>query len=148
MSWSRGSSTATLSRAGPRFPPWLSSAWQLWHCFNWNTRAPCRSSADRLRKYCGGMGVELHASITGLQGVYPERCVKVPNETATNKIDSTAIGLRRQLFSPSPKINGRRKSARSATTGPTSSAGVSIEGGKSESTAYSHKKKKSGRGAV
>jgi hypothetical protein len=92
--------------------------------------------------------MELHASITGLQGVYAARCVKVPNATATNSIVNTAMGRRRQLLSPSPKINGRSKSPRMATTGPMSSAGVSIEGGKSESTAYSHKKKKSGRGAV
>src|SRR5271163_3882016 len=90
----------------------------------------------------------LQASMTGLHGVNVPRWVKSPKATAINKIESTAIGLRRQLFSPSPNTYGSNKSTRRTITGPMSSTGVSIDGGKSERTAYSHKKKKSGLGAV
>src|ERR1700688_4261563 len=61
---------------------------------------------------------------------------------------STAIGRRRQLFSPSPDRNGRRSKAPITMTGPMSRAGVSMDGGRKERTAYSHKKKKSGFGEV
>src|SRR5260370_37919395 len=94
------------------------------------------------------MGTPLQASMTGLHGTFTARRVNVPSATATSRIVSTAMGLRRQLFSPSPKKNGKSRSARIPTTGPMSRAGVSMEGGKKESTAYIHKKKKSGRGAV
>src|SRR3984957_6251544 len=90
----------------------------------------------------------LQASITGLHGAFPARRVKVANETATSKIVSTAMGRRFQLFSPSPKMKGKSTSPMITSTGPISSTGVSMDGGSSDSTGESHKKKKSGRGAV
>ena len=48
------------------------------------------------------------------------------------RIVSTATGLRRQLFSPSPKRNGKRRSERIPTTGPMRRAGVSMEAGRNE----------------
>ena len=77
----------------------------------------------------------LQASMTGLHGANAARRVNVPIATATNKIVRTATGLRRQLFSPSPKRKGKNSRPRITTTGPISRAGVSIAGGNSESTA-------------
>ena len=65
----------------------------------------------------------------------------MPSVTAISRTVNTAIGRRRQLFSPSPERNGSRSSATIATTGPISSAGVSSDGGSSESSAYSQRKK-------
>jgi hypothetical protein len=60
---------------------------------------------------------------------------------AISKTVKTAIGRRRQLFSPSPERNGSKTRNAIATTGPMRRAGVSIEGGKYDSKPYSHKKK-------
>ena len=76
------------------------------------------------------------------------KCVRVPRATATNRIVRTAIGLRFQLFSPSPATNGSASSTTIPIAGPISSIGVSADGGKKDSSAYSQRKKKSGRGAV
>ncbi len=81
------------------------------------------------------MAAPLHAFMCGLQGAYSARWVNVPSATAISNTVSTAIGLRRQLFSPSPERNGSSSNPRIATTGPMRSAGVSIDGGNSESTA-------------
>jgi hypothetical protein len=88
-----------------------------------------------------GTGSPLQAFICGLQGVNPARCVNVPSVIAISRTVKTAIGLRRQLFSPSPERKGRRSKPIITTTGPMSSAGVSIDGGSNESKAYSHRKK-------
>jgi hypothetical protein len=87
------------------------------------------------------MGSLLQAFMCGLHGVYPARWVKVASVTATSRIVRTAIGRRRQLFSPTPDRNGRTSNAPITIPGPMSSAGVSIDGGRNESTAYNHKKK-------
>ena len=93
------------------------------------------------RRNFAGTGSPLHAFMCGLQGANPARCVNVPNVMAMSRTDKTAIGLRRQLFSPSPERNGRSSRRRITRTGPMRRAGVSIEGGKRESSAYIHKKK-------
>jgi hypothetical protein len=77
----------------------------------------------------------------GLQGVNPARCVNVPRVIAINRTVKTVIGLRRQLFSPSPERKGRKSKLIITMTGPMSSAGVSIDGGSTESNAYSQRKK-------
>ena len=77
----------------------------------------------------------------GLQGATSAIRVNVPSVTAMSRTVTTAIGRRRQLFSPSPERKGRRRSAAMPMTGATSRNGVSIEGGSSESSAYSHRKK-------
>src|SRR5579862_8639447 len=86
--------------------------------------------------------------MTGLHGAWLAKLVNVPSATAIKRIVSTAIGRRFQLFSPSPEKNGSASKTINAITGPINRAGVSISGGSSESTAYNHRKKKSGRGAV
>src|SRR6266446_236400 len=58
----------------------------------------------------------------------------VPRATAIKRIVSTAIGLRLQLFSPSPAKNGSARSTMIPTAGPISSIGVSAEGGKKNET--------------
>ncbi len=58
------------------------------------------------------------------------------------------MGLRFQLFSPSPAINGSTSKAMIPMAGPINNMGVSADGGRNDSSAYIHKKKKSGRGAV
>ena len=77
-----------------------------------------------------GIGSPLHAFICGLHGVYPARWVSVPSTMAIRRIVKTAIGRRRQLFSPSPERNGSKTRNPMATTGPMRRAGVSMEGGK------------------
>src|SRR5262249_51647958 len=114
----------------------------------WKTRAPLRSRAVRPSKYLVGTGTLLHASIIGLQGVCKPNCVRLPSITATNRIVRTAIGLRFQLFSPSPAKKGSSRSTTIPIAGPIISSGVSADGGRKDKTAYSHRKKKSGRGAV
>jgi len=73
----------------------------------------------------------LHAFMCGLQGVNPARCVKVPRVIAINRTVRTAIGRRRQLFSPS-RIEWKKNENADAYYGTMRRAGVSIEGGKSE----------------
>src|SRR6185503_9703465 len=72
----------------------------------------------------------------------------MPNATAANRTVRTAIGRRFQLFSPSPETKGSASSAKIAITGPINITGVSSDGGSRDSTAYNHRKKKSGRGTV
>ena len=102
---------------------------------------PGAPAAERPLRYGAGIGTPLQAFITGLHGACPAICVNVPNATAVRRIVSTAMGRRFQLFSPSPEKNGSARRKPSAITGPISNAGVSIEGGSSERTAYSHRKK-------
>ena len=83
---------------------------------------PCRNLS--------GTGSPLHAFMCGLHGVNPARWVSVPSVMAISSTVKTAMGRRRQLFSPSPDKNGRRTRPAMATTGPIRSAGVSIDGGK------------------
>ena len=59
----------------------------------------------------------LHASITGLQGVCSPNCVKLPSVTAASRTMKTAIGLRFQLFSPSPAREGQQQQQAIPTTG-------------------------------
>ena len=73
---------------------------------------------------------------------------RCPGPTAASRIVRTAIGLRFQLFSPSPATKGSASSTTIPMAGPISNIGVSADGGKKDSSAYSHRKKKSGRGAV
>src|SRR5437870_2433212 len=84
----------------------------------------------------------------GLQGASPPSRVNVPSATAATNMVSTAIGRRFQLFSPSPARKGSASSAAIVTAGPIRRIGVSADGGNSESSAKSQRKKKSGRGAV
>src|SRR5260370_40639343 len=90
------------------------------------------------------MGSLLDAFMCGLHGVYPAGWVSVPRIMAISRTVKTAIGRRRQLFSPSPDRNGSKTRNAITTTGPMKRAGVSIEGGKDDSKPYSHKKKQSG----
>ena len=89
-------------------------------------RAQCGAAETRM-----GIGIALHASITGLHGAYPARRVNVPSATATNRIVSTATGLRRQLFSPSPKMKGKSSSADDHHHGPDEQRG-SFQRGRQE----------------
>src|SRR5882724_10297194 len=84
----------------------------------------------------------------GLHGVCWPKCVKVPRDTAATRITRTAIGLRFQLFSPSPAKNGSTSMTRMPIIGAINKIGVSAAGGKNESTAYIQRKKESGFGAV
>src|SRR5215472_15190867 len=95
-----------------------------------------------------GTGSPLQAFICGLQGANSAIRVNVPSTIAINNTVKTAMGLRRQLFSPSPERNGRTSNAKITTTGPIRIAGVSSDGGSSDSNAYIHRKKKSGFGTV
>src|ERR1700735_353310 len=94
------------------------------------------------------MGAPVQASITGLHGVWLAILVNVPSVTAINRIVSTAMGRRFQLFSPSPEKNGSRSNTINAIVGRISRTGVSSDVGSNDKRAYSHRKKKSGRGAV
>src|SRR5713226_10155390 len=58
------------------------------------------------------------------------------------------MGLRFQLFSPSPAKKGSANNTARPTAGPINKIGVSAAGGRYDSSAYSHQKKKSGCGAV
>ena len=53
----------------------------------------------------------------------------------TSMIESTAIGRFRQLFSPSPEMNGKRTRNSNPSAGPISKIGVSADGGKYERSA-------------
>src|ERR1700742_3436523 len=84
----------------------------------------------------------------GLHGVYVPRCVNTPKHTAMNITENTATGRRHQLFSPTPATNGNATRKATARAGTIRMNGVSMLGGKYESTVYSHRKKKSGFGTV
>ena len=77
----------------------------------------------------------LHASITGLQGVCRPNCVKLPSVTAASRTMNTAMGLRFQLFSPSPAKKGNNSNTAIPMTGAVKSNGVSAAGGRNDSTA-------------
>ena len=82
------------------------------------------------------MGSLLQAFITGLQGAIAGQVREgTQRDRQLAEIVSTAIGRRLQLFSPSPATKGSASSTSKAITGPISSAGVSIDGGSSDSTA-------------
>src|SRR4029077_8475720 len=98
--------------------------------------------------YRSGTGSPLQAFMCGLHGVNWARRVNVPSVIAIMSTVITAIGLRFQLFSPSPERKGRRIKPRITKGGPMRRNGVSSDGGRSESKAYTHRKKESGLGAV
>jgi len=50
-------------------------------------------------------------------------------------LEETAMGLRLQLFSPSPARTGSASSAAMATAGPINKIGVSADGGRSDKSA-------------
>src|ERR1700676_5133867 len=95
-----------------------------------------------------GVGVALHASITGDHGENVPSQVRVPTSVTARMTITTEKGRRRQLFSPVPEMKGRPNSHPMTATGPVSIRTVSVQGGNSANSENSHRKKKSGRGTV